>query len=75
MRTVAPETGWTNTHELLAALIEVTDYGNRLYLQVHSRKGSRQPKPIKIRRPGEQEPRGRGRQATGEEMRRFFGGA
>jgi hypothetical protein len=77
VRAAAPDVaGWTNTDELLAALVEVVDYGNRLYLQVHAKKGSRPPKPIQIRRPGQPEaadpPKKKRRQATGEEMRRFF---
>lgn len=42
---------WSVTDELLAALIEEIDYGNRLYFSAHSKKNSQQPKPVKIRRP------------------------
>lgn len=74
MRSVAPEsTEWRNTEELLATLIEVIDYGNRLFIMANSKKGARHPKPIKVIRPYQPEPeRPRRRQATGEEMRAFF---
>lgn len=72
-------TGWGNVEELLAALIETVDAGNRLYFRAHTKKGKEQPKPIRVPRPtkapGEdgavRKPK---RQATSEEMRAFFGG-
>lgn len=74
-------TGWGNTEELLAALIETVDSGNRLYFRANTKRGTRQPDPITVPRPerktGETEDvsRPRKRQATPEEMRAFFGGS
>lgn len=45
-------TGWGNVEELLAILNEQVDAANRMFLAVHSDKGSRPPKPLKIPRPG-----------------------
>lgn len=70
---------WGNVEELLAGLIEVLDYGNRLFFSAHAKKGTSAPKPIKVHRP---KPRGQSeedvaerRPATSEELRAFFGGA
>jgi hypothetical protein len=72
VRTAAPEVAnWGNTEELLAAVVEAVDYGNRLFVSAHTKKGSHQPKPVQIRRPGAP-PEPKRRQATGEDMRRFF---
>jgi hypothetical protein len=73
--------GWSNTEELLAIACELIDQSNRLFFQANSKKGSKPPKPIEIRRPGRDDPSptsaetGRRRQATSEELRAFFGGA
>lgn len=45
---------WSVTDELLAALLEEVDYGNRLYYSAHMKKGAQQPKPVEIKRPGRQ---------------------
>ena len=42
---------WTNTEELLAAVIEVMDRGQLWFLQANSKKGARLPKPIRVPRP------------------------
>lgn len=42
---------WSMTDELLAALVELTDFGNRLTFQVNAKKGSRAWKPVTIHRP------------------------
>lgn len=72
-------TGWGNVEELLAALVEVSDAGNRLFFKAHAKKGTQAPKAIKVPRPeratGETEPVRRKRQATSEELRAFFGGS
>ena len=44
---------WGDQEELLAKLVEVVDYGNRLFFRVHSDKRDEQPKPIRISRPGQ----------------------
>jgi hypothetical protein len=67
---------WTNTDELLASLIEVTDMGNRLYLAVHKKPHTPDPKPVEVPRPGqaarrrEPEPR---KTSTPAEVKRFMG--
>lgn len=70
---------WGNVEELLAGLIEVLDYGNRLFISAHSKKGAAAPKPIKVHRPKrrglEAEEERERRPATSEELRAFFGGA
>lgn len=70
---------WDTRAELLAAVAELVDYGNRLFLQANSKKGTKPPKPIQIARPGRQAavapdapPRP---QASADEIARFFGGA
>lgn len=73
-------TGWGNVEELLAALVEVVDAGNRLFFRANTKRGQRQPDPIEVPRPergtGETEDvRAPKRQATSEEIRAFFGGA
>lgn len=67
---------WDTIAELLATLIEVVDFGNRMYFQANTAEGTECPDPIVIPRPGTDtasppEPR----QATASEMREFFGGA
>jgi hypothetical protein len=56
----------------LKLLAELLDAGNRNFIEVHKKKGSRSPRPIKLERPWE---RRRRRQATPEELRAWFGGA
>lgn len=80
MRRVSPELATWDTHaELMAALIEVTDYGNRLFYMANSKKGAAAPKPIEIRRPKSPDaieaPKPERRMATTDEMKAFFGGA
>jgi hypothetical protein len=70
----APEAiGWGNVEELLAGLIEVVDVGNRLYLKVHKKKGTPDPKPIRVPRPGDAEEEKERRPATSDEIKAFFG--
>jgi hypothetical protein len=73
-------TGWSTTDELLAGVIELLDVGNRLYFRAHTKRGTQQPKPIKVPRPessaGETDAvTPRKRQATSAELRQFFGGS
>lgn len=75
---------WSATDELLADLIEVTDHGNRLFFQAHSAEGTRQPEPLRVRRPSDREIAAMAqvapaepeapRMATPGEMKAFFGG-
>lgn len=53
LRKLDPEQAqWGTTAELLAALIEVVDMGNRMYHAAHTRKGTTPLTPVEIRRPG-----------------------
>jgi hypothetical protein len=63
---------WTRDQQLLALLAELVDYGNRNFIAAHTKKGSPQPKPIKIPRPGKQEPQPVGPAAA---LMRLSGGA
>lgn len=62
---------WGNTEELLAVLAEQVDAGNRLFFAAHAKKGTRPPKPLEIRRPGQVQQRRR--QSSPAEVARFFG--
>lgn len=61
---------WTFDTELLAALAELLDHSNRLYLAAHKNKGAQLPRPISIKRPWDttQEPQ----IASGEQVKEFF---
>lgn len=59
------------THELLAALVETVDAGNRILYAVNTPKGTPIPKPIKIPRPHEQ--REEPKMSAVEDIRSFFG--
>lgn len=51
-RKLAPQKAeWSTTAELLASLIEVVDFGNRVAFVGHHLKGQA-PKPVVINRPG-----------------------
>lgn len=75
--------GWGTVEELLAGLVEQVDATNRLLYRINSKRGTSQPKPIKVPRPDpdprQTDPVARGpkkkRPATSEELRAFFGGA
>lgn len=70
-RAVHPEAAWTQTHELLATLIEVTD---RVHLRHLSALGAKRlPKGIDVTRPFVK-PKAK-RKATSADMKRMFGGA
>lgn len=73
-RSAEPEWwSWTYTEELLAELIEVMDFGNRLYLQAHTKPGAHLPDPIRIPRPYDREqPKAIRRRATGDEVIAMF---
>lgn len=60
---------WSSTEELLAALIEQVDLGNRLFFSANSKHSSKVWKPIEIPRPTVK-PRAL---STPDEIRRFFG--
>lgn len=71
-RALDPHSDWTANEELLASLIEVVDLGNRWFFGANTKKGSQQPKPIKIPRPrdDEKEPR---KPSTPDEIQSFMG--
>ena len=71
-RELDPGWSWTFTDELLAGVIEVLDYGNRMYFAAHKPKGAQVPKPITIRRPWDPPPE-KPEPATFEEVTAFFG--
>jgi hypothetical protein len=60
VRKVSPAAEWSSTEYLLAALIEVVDAGNRWMVQLNTKRGSRQPDPVRIERPGAPKPKSRG---------------
>jgi hypothetical protein len=67
--------GWGWREELLAAIAQLVDHSNRLFVSANSKKGAKVPRPIAIPRPGDRA-RER-RQASGEEvaaMTRKLGG-
>lgn len=70
-RVVHPEAAWTQTHELLATLIEVED---RIGLRHLSALGAKRlPKGINVTRPHVQ-PKAK-RKATSADLKKMFGGA
>lgn len=75
-RAVDPQgSSWGTTEELLAGLCELVDINNRLFFKAHSAKSTRQPPPLKVRRPeppGPAPERHRPRQATAEELVAFL---
>lgn len=64
--------GWGYKEELLAAIAELVDVGNRYFFNAHKRKGVRSPEPVRIKRPGlSRRPR---RRATRDDIKRIFTG-
>lgn len=63
--------GWGYNEELLAALIEVLDVGNRNFLAAHGVKKHQLPKPVYIHRPLQPK---RDRKATPADIREIFSG-
>lgn len=64
---------WSQTDELLACLIEVTD---RVHLRHLSALGAKRlPKPVTVNRPKAPSAKPARRKATSEDLRRIFGGA
>lgn len=70
MRAAWPETAWTQTHELLASLIEVEDRVGLRHLSALGAK--RLPKPLDIPRP--YKPKPKRRKATADDLKKMFGG-
>lgn len=75
-RAVWPEgADWDIRTELLAALVELVDAGNRLFYSANTKRGTRAPDPVTIPRPelpeGMERPRKPPRIATPDELRRF----
>lgn len=64
---------WGSTEELLAALCELTDYNNRLFLSAHTKPGVKLPEPLAIPRPWKKAT-GPRKQSSREEVARFFKG-
>lgn len=48
--------GWTNQEELLAAICELIDTNNRLFLMANTKKNAKQPRPLHIPRPRDKKP-------------------
>lgn len=72
IRKVHPHPDWTQTHELMATLIEAVDFGNRVLWSVNRDKHSpKAPDPIKIPRPWRKDEKRR--KATVTELRQFVG--
>lgn len=65
---------WGTTEELLATALELIDLGNRQFLMANTKKGTRAPQPIKIRRPWEKTRQAK-RPATAAEITELMGGA
>lgn len=63
---------WTTTDELLAGLIEVVDFGNRMFHAAYSEDDV--PDPVQINRPTDRA-EAESRPATAAEMKAFFGGS
>lgn len=66
---------WGHTEELLAAVVEQLDAGNRLFYSVHKdpKSGQKDPEPIQIRRPWQPEPE-KPKLSSKEEVVAFFKG-
>lgn len=74
-KALSPETaGWGTTEELLATVAELVDLGNRQFALSKSKKGSKAPKPINIKRPWE-DVKQKKRAASPEEISELMGGA
>lgn len=71
-RAFDPNWRWSSTDELLSSLIEVTDRNGRWFAQVHARKGSKVPDPVRIPRPWEREEKSL--VSSPEQVRAFFSG-
>lgn len=66
--------GWNIQTELIAILAELIDVNTRVFVKANSKKGSPDPKPIKIPRPGSGTGETKKRKSTKAEIKRFFGG-
>lgn len=62
---------WTTDQELAAITIEMLDSLRRLYIQAHTKQGAKQPDPIHIPRPWDQEKPAPRRGTTLQEMLRM----
>jgi len=76
VRTVTPRlpqgaAPWSTTDYLLALIAELVDANTRAFISVYSKKGSSQPKPLKIDRPGDKPQRPV--DMSSPEARNFFG--
>lgn len=60
---------WGSTEELLSALIEQVDLGNRLFFMANAKKGAKVWKPMHIPRPTVKPQE----LSSADEIRRFFG--
>lgn len=61
---------WGHVEELLATVAQLIDLGNRQFAMANSKRGSRMPEGIKIRRPWERTIK---RQATAAEVQALLG--
>jgi hypothetical protein len=69
--TVTKGRSWSTTDELLATLIELTDFTNRILFSVNKKESTRVWDPIHISRPTDVPPL----PAKSEELLRMFGGS
>lgn len=65
--------GWSTTEELLAVAIEVLDRADRHYVRANTKKGARQPKPLKVPRPRDHSAMRSRRPATVNELKQIVG--
>lgn len=78
VRTITPRlpqaaAPWSTTDYLLALIAELVDANTRAFVSAYSKKGSKQPKPIEIDRPGD-EPK-RPADMSSPEALKFFAGS
>lgn len=71
VRSVDPNSHWTNNEELLAVIAELVDSLIQLFYAANTRKGAKPLTPLRIPRPGREEPLKP--KPTPTDLRRFFG--
>jgi len=64
--------GWNAQTEITALIAELVDYGNRLTIMTHSKRGDPLPAPLNIPRPYRTE-KEKPKPASKKEIGRFFG--
>lgn len=64
--------GWTTDTELLAAIAELLDVGNRYFVSANASKNTKLPEPLQIPRPYKTERKAK-KQSSTEELKAFAG--